>query len=219
MARILLTLFVFLSLSSISNAQLSKGSLLLGGTLSYSGNSGTYTGSDQDSHTGYFNVSLGKAIGESSVFGVNLNYTLYHTSNYYYQGIQGPITYKNNTYSIGIFYRKYKSLGKDFYLFGEAGAGYDGSNLSGTDNSGNKDLSGTGYGGHVNFYPGIDYKISNKFFLEISIPNLFFVQYLHTNTTDQNTIPPNSKNDQFAITTSLSSGPLDALGIGFRLIL
>jgi hypothetical protein len=219
MTRILLTLIVFLSLTSIVNAQLNKGSLLVGGTLSYSGNSNTFPSNDQNAHSGLFNVSLGKAINESSVFGVNLSYSFYHTSNYYYQGYQGPITYKTNNYSIGIFYRKYKSLGKDFYLFGEAGAGYDGSNLSGTDDLGNKNLSGTGNGGHINFYPGIDYKISKKFFLEISIPNLFLTQYSSNKTTAQNIIPPDSKGDQFVISSSLSSGPLDALGIGFRLIL
>jgi hypothetical protein len=109
-------------------------------------------------------------------------------------------------------------LGKEFYLFGEAGAGYLGSNSSGINDGGQKSLSGSGSGGQINFFPGIDYKISKKFFLEISIPNLFLAQYTSDKTDVTNGSQP-SKNDQFVISTSLSSGPLDALGIGFRLIL
>jgi hypothetical protein len=206
-----------ISFSFLASAQFTRGNWLVGGTLSYNSSSQTYLGTDQNIHSGNFDVSLGRAISENSVFGVKLGYIYSQQSNYY-QGNLGPLDYKTKTYSIGIFYRKYKSLGKEFYLFGEAGAGYLGSNSSGIDDAGQKSLSGSGSGGQINFFPGIDYKISKKFFLEISIPNLFLAQYTSDKTDAINGSQP-SKNDQFTISTSLSSGPLDALGIGFRLIL
>jgi hypothetical protein len=212
MNRIILTLLTILFFSGLANAQFSKGNFLLGGTLSYStsSSSGTSTGTEYNAYGGFFNVSLGKAVNENSVFGINLTYGF----NKY-----AAVYNKTNYYSIGVFYRKYKSLGKDFYLSGEAAAGYNGSNSYGTDNSGNQYLSGNTNGGFISFYPAIDYKISKKFFLEISMPSLFTVSYSSTKSTDPNLNPQTSTGSQFGIATSLSANPLNALAVGFRLIL
>jgi hypothetical protein len=207
---------MILSFSFLANAQFSKGSLLLGGELSFSGYASNYNGNDQNTHQGNFNISLGKAISENSVFGINLTYSPYSQSNYY-QFYSGPLAYKRNTYGIGIFYRKYKTLGNEFYLFGEAGAGYIFSNESGTDNLGVKQITGSGNGGQINFIPGIAYKVSQKLFLEISIPYIILASYNNSHTDYQNAPSQNSKNNSFVISTSLNGNPLSALGFGFRL--
>jgi hypothetical protein len=209
MNRIILTLLTFLFFSGLANAQFNKGNLLLGGTLSYSGSSSSSASTEYNSHGGFFNVSMGKALNENSIFGINLTYGF----NKYIS-----VNNKTNYYSIGIFYRKYKSLGKDFYLSGEADAGYTGSNTYG-DNSGNQYVSGSTNGGFIGFYPAIDYRIAKKFFLEISLPSLFSASYTSTKTTDPSANPQTTTGSQFGITTSLSSNPLSALAVGFRLIL
>ena len=210
MHKLLLSLLIILSFSFTANAQLTKGNFLLGGTLSYGGSSVSNSGISQTNHSGNFNISLGKAINENSVFGINLLYGFTNNE---------PISNKINVYSLGVFYRKYKALGKDFYIFGEAGAGYNNSKQSSKDISGVEYSSFTANGAYMSFYPGFDYKISKKFFLEISIPSLFFASYYSTTTTDQNTNPETTKGNQFGVITSLSTNPLQALGIGFRLIL
>jgi hypothetical protein len=217
MTRILITLLIILSISSLANAQFSKGSILLGGQISFSGYSSNNYYGDQNSHAGNFNISLGKAIQENTVIGINLSYLPYTTSNYYSSYNPGPIAYSNNGYGIGVFYRKYKSLGKEFYIFGEAGAEYTGSTETGKNDSAIKVLTGSSSSGIIYLMPGIAYKISKKFFLEITIPNLFAASFNNRTTTSQNTIPQTSKSNQFAISTSLSSNPLMSLGIGFRL--
>jgi hypothetical protein len=184
--------------------------------LSYSSNKYTSPNSPDEVGTtsGNFSISVGKAIRENAVFGLNMNY---YPSTYTYNSGNG--IYKNtmHIYGIGVFYRLYKNLGKEFYLFGEAGAGYLGSSSSTKDGLGNKILTGNSNGGQVNLYPGIAYKISKKFFIELSIPQLFAASY-STNKIDAE---PNStsKNDVLNINLNLNANPLTSLGIGFRLAL
>jgi hypothetical protein len=216
MTRILLTIVCILSLSYFANAQFSKGSVLLGGQLSYSNND--YKTNDQHFSYGSFIISAGKAIAENTVFGINLTYNPAWVDNYYNYSV-GPLKYKNAGYLIGIFYRKYKSLGKEFYLFGEAGGGYLGSSQSGKNEAGDEILTGHSSGGNIYLMPGIAYRISKKFFLELNIPNIFYAQYISNTTDVQQTPPYHDKSNLFSISTSLSSNPLNNLAIGFRLVL
>jgi len=229
MTRILLTLTLLFSLSLVASAQFKKNDILLGGQLSYSYNSNTNTQpyttpSTNDSKTNYGNItiSLGKALDEKTVVGINLSYMPSSSTNYPSYGGDIPLKYKSNGYSTGIFYRKYKSLGKEFYLFGEVSAWYNWSDQSGKDSIGEKLISGSSWSTGIDLYPGIAYRISKHLFLELSIPNLVYVGYSKSNSSSQYgtvTEVQTSKNDQLVISTSLSSNPLNAMGIGFRLIL
>lgn len=219
MTRMLLILAVIFSFSCSANAQFSKGSVLLGGQLSFSGYTNNNSYGDQNTHSGNFNISLGKATGENAVMGINLFYSPYTNNNYYNGNIPVKVAYSNNGYGIGVFYRKYKSLGKEFYLFGEAGVEYSGSTESGKNDSAVKVISGSGSGGSIYITPGIAYKISKKFFLEITIPDIFLVSFENHTTTSQYYYPQTTKNNQFTVSTSLNASPLSNLGIGFRLIL
>jgi len=216
MNKIILSLFLFMSFSVIVKAQFTKGSALLGGTLSYSSNKSTSSNYSREVGNTYgnFNITVGQAVRESAVFGINLNY---QPSTYSY-GPGGGI-FKNtvNGYGIGIFYRLYKNLGKEFYLFGEAGGGYIGSSSNTKDSLGNKISTGTTNGGQIYLSPGIAYKISKKFFIELSIPQLFSAAYSSNKSTS---VPDfSSKNDAFNVNLNLNSNPLNSLGLGFRLVL
>jgi len=216
MTRILLTVFVITFFCSVANAQFTKGSLLIGGELSFSGSTSTTDQQNQNQHSGNFNVSLGKAINENSVFGINLTYIPYTSSNSYYPyNLFG--TFRTNSYVIGVFYRKYKSLGKDFYLFGEAGAGFTTSSSNFTDSLGVKQSTASTNGGQLSFMPGIAYKISKKFFIEITVPNILFFSFSSAHTNNPSPVSYTFKTSSFSVSTSLNSNPLSALGIGFRL--
>ena len=218
MTKILLTLVIFMSFPFLASAQFDKGSILLGGQLAYSHYSTKYPQATTDaSNYGSFIVSAGKAITENQVFGINLTYNPTSIDNYNNYGLVA-LNYKNTGYGIGVFYRKYKSLGKEFFLFGEAGAGYTGSSATGKDSTDKKLLDGSTNSGRIYLTPGIAYKISKKFFLELTIPDIFNAQYSNQKVSVPGTSYSNNT-DQFSINTSLSSNPLNALGIGFRLIL
>ncbi|HLA58262.1 MAG TPA: hypothetical protein VK622_05860 [Puia sp.] len=228
MTRTLLILVLFISSSLIVNAQFKKNDILLGGQLSYNYNSSSttqptalYPNSDQKVNSGNFVISLGKALNDNTVIGIDLSYQPSTTTNY--QNF-GPtlLKYKDNGYAVGVFFRKYKSLGKDFYLFGQGTASYDWSNQTGADSTGLKRITGSSWGAAIQVYPGIAYRISKHFFLEVSIPDLFIASYEKRNLVNQygtvNEVQT-SKNDGFYISSSLSSNPFESLGIGFRLIL
>jgi hypothetical protein len=215
MNRFILTLITILFFSGLANAQFNKGSILLGGQLSYNANNfPSSTQSGQESYGGNFVISAGKALKENTILGINLYYSPEWIGDYNNYGL-GGLRYYSASYGIGIFYRVYKPLGKDFYMYGEAGANYVEFYQSGKDTSGNKLISGNMYTGSIYFMPGIAYKISNKVFLELTIPNLFYAGYSSTSTTVQSHLLDRS--NQFVISTSLSTNPLNALGIGFRL--
>ncbi len=216
MTRILLTVLIVFSFSFIANAQFNKGAVLLGGQLYYYQNKVTNgVPTNTNNQSGDFQISIGKAIKPDAIFGLNLGYSPSSYANYYV-GNGTPVKYKNDIYSIGIFYRKYYTIGKEFYFFGEAGGNYSGGPASGRDSLGNKILTGSTSGGNLSLMPGISYRISKKFMLDLSLPNLFYVNYNSTKSTVQS---QTSTSSQFSISTSLSSTPLEALAIGFRLVL
>jgi|SRR5579864_6054315 len=227
MTRTLLILVLFISCSLVVDAQFKKNDILLGGQLSYSYNSATntyanvvYPAGDYKYNNGNFTISAGKAIDENTVFGINLSYIPSSSTNYPSLNDDILLKYANNGYSAGIFYRKYKSLGKEFFLFGEVSASYYWSNQSGKDSIGQELISGSTSTISANLYPGIAYRVSKHFFLELSIPSLIYIGYSKSNTlSHEENLSQTNKNDQFYISTSLSSNPLQALGIGFRLLL
>jgi hypothetical protein len=215
MSKFLLTLLITFS-CFLANAQFKKGDVLAGGTLSYSSTKSTMVDNpdDQKSNTGNFNISLGKALKENTVFGVNISYQPHSVTS----GSGANWTRdRTDGYGISIFYRMYRNLGKEFYLFGEAGGGYIGSTSSLKDRAGDKLSTGTSSGGQIYVTPGIAYKISSKFFLELSIPQIFSAAYTSAKTKSGSAVTASS--DDFSIGANINSNPLNSLGIGFRLIL
>jgi hypothetical protein len=219
MNKTLLTLTLFISLSFAARAQFEKGQDLLGGQLAFNSTNyenQPYSSSYTKTNSGNYNVSIGKAMKANTVLGVDFSFSSYSANNYFSYA-QVPLNYKTNSFGVGVFYRIYKSLGKDFYLFGQAGLNFAVSSASGKDSTGFELLSGSGTSSTLYFMPGISYKISNHFLLELTIPNLLFINY-NSNTTNVQNLTP-IKMNQFNISTSLNSNPLTALGIGFRVIL
>ena len=227
MTRILLILTLFISSTLLTKAQFKKNDILLGGQVSYSYSSATNTyanvifpSGDYKDIDGNITISAGKAINENSVFGINLSYMPSSATNY--PSLNGDILlkYRNDGYSAGIFYRKYKGLGKEFFLFGEVSASYGWSNTSGKDSVGQKLISGSTSFISATLFPGIAYRVSKHLFLELSIPSLIHVGYSKSNTLSrEGSLSQTNKNDQLYFSTSLSSSPLTSLGLGFRLIL
>jgi hypothetical protein len=220
MTRILLILTAFSIFSISAHAQFKKNDILLGGQLSYSYNSSnqqyvngpTY---DNKATTGIFTINFGKALNENTIAGITLSYMPYSISNFNVDGTI-PTKYHDNGYAAGIFYRKYKNLGKEFYLFGEVSALYNWSNESAKDSTGKEIQTGSAWSVGIEFAPGIAYKLSRHFFFELSLPDLINVGYSKSNTKTPQT---NLENDQLNLRTSLSSGFLSNLGVGFKLIL
>src|SRR5688500_5128247 len=109
-------LITVMSITTLSaSSQITKGSILLGGNLGFA----TENNEDYKSKTTStgVNISVGKAIRQNLVAGSDITYSYYRTKT----GDTAKTIQQH--YGAGFFLRKYASLGKGFYLFGQARAG------------------------------------------------------------------------------------------------
>ncbi len=216
MRKVLSLLLITIAVNTTTNAQIKKGAVLLGGQIAvaYSDNNGTNNSQTvQKNNATIFNLSVGKAIKENTVIGIKAGYGGNKNKT-----TSGPNSYNNDVkfYNAGLFYRKYKNLGTNFYFFGEAGAGYYGTRQTINDNAGN-DTENNVSGFQLSITPGIAYQVCNKLQLEVLIPNMVTAQYAVAKHKAPNNVV--SKSDQFQFSTNLNGSPFNALAFAFRLIL
>jgi hypothetical protein len=214
MKRTSLTLTVATLFTLAASAQIKKGAILIGGQISFGNSKTDYhsTRPDQKYSSAYYNISAGTAVKENTVIGLyaGYGYFRYDDINNVYQ------TVKNDNYSFGVFLRQYKKLAKDFYLFGELGAGYTGSNRSETTTPPVTTTKYTQNGGNLYLTPGIAYRVYKKLQVELLVPQVAGVSYSTAKTTGVST---NTTEHYFSFNTNLNSSLLSNLGLGFRFIL
>lgn len=210
--KILFLLAIFFCSAIMVNAQINEGRYLLGGSVSFnSAKNPQITGSQSQSL--YTNIQLGKVIKDNTVAGILLSYG--YSNN-------GPSA-KSNQYGAGVFYRIYKSIAKDFYLFGEADALYNYSkNTQGNFQAGNSGIRYINNGGLLSFTPGISYSVCKRMQMELLMQNLVSLSYgvskTETKSIGSNTIST-SKSNSFSANANLNSNLLSNFGIGFKFFL
>jgi hypothetical protein len=215
--KIYIAILGFTSISQIGFAQIKSQSILLGGQVQYSNSAnsmGVITQPEVDLKTASFNLSVGKAFKENSVYGLNLSYSPFNIKNFF-NGTE-YVSSKGNQHSIGLFYRKYKKLATDFYFFGEFGAAYAGGRIKSYDFSSTNTVSEKQSAARLSLTPGLSYKVLRKLHLEITIPSIADISY---GSNKRNIISIEEiRQRRFSFNSSLSTGGLDNLGIGFRFV-
>ena len=224
-----LTLVVLVFISFCANAQIKKGTFLVGGQIS----AGKEERSNynlsypipqpnpdiQNNEYKYINVgiSIGKVIKDNRVIGFNFNTANFNES--FFDNSTETFLSKNNRNDAGIFYRSYRKIGKDFYIFGETNAlvRFGKTRYNHTTSLNNSIRKETG--ASLSFTPGFAYAISKKFHIELTMQNLAAVQYSTSKQEFTNPANPTLKTNSYSINSSLSNGILGYMGIGFRLIL
>jgi hypothetical protein len=209
MRKTLLFLFACLFINSFVQAQIKKGTILLGGNISASSSkteTSTTIPSEQKSRGINISPSLGFTIKENLILGGGVNYG-------YSSSTEQSFKRTNNNYGANLFLRKYLTLEKGFYLFGEGSAFVNKANTedknSGTISSSNKFLT-VG----LNFNPGVSYAVNNRFHLEVGLNNLGYISYQKQKyTSGSNT----SKTNSFSLGSNLSGS--SPLSVGFRFLL
>jgi hypothetical protein len=213
MKKILFT-SVFSIVIIVANAQVNKGSILLGGN--FGGNiSKTENGTSETKNRSWtFNPSLGFVYKTNRVFGVSLGYA--NSSNRSTTPI-GIIIDRGNNFSGGVYLRRYFPFAKSFSLFGQGdfNIGYSRSNA--THPSGFNYIQ-KGYGATLSFSPGISYTLSKRIMLETSYSNLFAIYYNRStkNYTGTSTLPTEKTSNLNFNGTAFPGG---TLGLGFRFVL
>ena len=211
MKKVILLTAASLCIAAISNAQITKGSKLLGLDFGAGYNkSGEGLNESKQSHFN-FNPSLGFAIKENSVLGFRVNYGHGKMTT----GGTSPER-KTTEYGAGVFLRRYLQLGKKVYLFGEGAGDY---NYSNSKDAGN----GYAYTSKTNSvtlsaYPGFSYAATKRLMIDAGLNRLVAIGYSASESTQ--TSPGSttvSKNSSFGMSTTL--GGNTSFSVGFRFLL
>jgi hypothetical protein len=158
-------------------------------------------------------IQFGKVVKENTDVRIIFSY------NHFYN----PNSPRNDQFNGGVFYRKYKSLAKNFYFFDEGDALYFhrketlGQLVAGND--GSKQISN---GASLAFVPGVSYSLSKRMQMELLMPNIISLSYTHvkTQSTSAGTNSITTENgDSFSAGVNLSSNLLSNFGIGFKFFL
>lgn len=209
--KILLSFALLFFAAINTNAQIRKGTYLLGGSVSYNTANNTINSSKNQSL--YTNIQFGKFIKDNSAAGVIFSYGFSNLGS----------SNKTNLYSAGVFYRKYKSLAKGFYFFGELEGVYNYSkNTQGIFEIGNNAQRYTSNGASVSFTPGVSYSIFKKIQMELLMPGIISVSYgrLKTeNITPSTTSVSSEKSNNFSASANFNSSLLNNFAVGFKFIL
>ncbi len=213
MKKLTLLTVALVMASLFAQAQISKGSVLLGGGLSVGSGKSEGGPSENKSRSFGFSPAVGIAVKDNAIVGLRLSYSASKSE-------QENINYlqKFNGYSAGVFYRRYLTLSKAFFLFGEATAYYASSENSNENKPGNYKNVQKSRSVGVNLYPGVAYVVSRRFHLEAGLNNLLSLQYgttkLTTTTSGQVT---QSKSSGVDFSTNFSTAA--PLTVGFRFVL
>jgi Outer membrane protein beta-barrel domain len=205
MKKVTLLSLAFICIVSIANAQINKGSVLLGGGINFNHNKDE--NNNVKSNWIGLTPAFGKAIRQNTVAGIQLLYS--HLKNNLTSFPENEI----NSYGVGVFIRKYKPLGNGFYLFGEAGLLYTSSSYTYFYPTYKNKQEYKSIG--INLYPGISYAVSKKFHLEASLANLLTFRYSKNKITSAGIITQD-KND---VDLNVNASSLSNINVGFRFFL
>ena len=194
MERFTLLTIAILLFASITKAQISKGSIFIGGQVSgYTSKTdgGTY---NQEYNGVSFSPAIGVAVKQNLIAGIELNYAHSKTENGF-----SP-TQKANNYGGGFFLRKYVPIFSRFYFFTQGTAGYNHNETK--SNSGTYSSSSKSNGGSLSFYPGVSLALTKALYVETGFNNLVVIGYSH-GTAKQTGFQDQSTNN-FNFSTSVS---------------
>lgn len=222
MKKTLLFVCSFISFATISQAQITKGSILLGGNIGLSkGKTEGINTSNSRSQMLSFNPTVGLAVKDNWVVGIHAGFSDFEA--------EPTISFSSDRdeeyYSAGVFLRRYKALGKNFYLYGNGSINYN--KVNRTYRSGNySDNYIQNYFGSkgvtLSVSPGITYTINKRFHLELSLVDLLTAGY--SKTQEQNlsysngiVISNSTHGKSFDFGTNFSN--TIPLSIGFRFVI
>ena len=217
MKKILLFTIISATISFVANAQISKGSVLLGGGVNI--NNSRYENANtplqnktHENHT-TINPVVGIAVKENLILGVSLGYG--RSENTTNSDPTNPSIDRYTSYSGGIFLRKYLLLGKNFYLFGQGDLGYTDYNQKSSSLS--NSFNQNGWRTVLGFSPGISYALNKRFHLETSFSNLLNLSY-EKYRTDLYSSGNQSSRVKRTFSFNSNASPFSNFNIGFRFL-
>jgi hypothetical protein len=202
MRKILSVMLACCVFSFAAVAQVTKGDLLLGGTMGFVGSSTTFNNNSNTSTNVNFYPRIGLAIGANSILATKLGYGFSKT-----KLDDSDLESATNNFLFGLSWRKLLPFKAKLGWYPEIGANYGTGKSTSTDFAGVKRTSkSNGFGVYIT--PGLYYAVSPGFLLNVDFGGIAFNQ---TKSTDA--AGTNSKNRAFQI------GFFQAFNFGFDLII
>lgn len=206
MKKIILSLLSLFFIALTSQAQIKKGAVLVGGSVGVSTSKTEGPGStDTKSYNVNFSPMVGIAVKENLVVGGQLFFGTGKNDG-------GLTEIDNKMYGAGVFLRKYKPLGKGFYLIGQGSLSaiqqkseVDNTITPATDQTDKQFVVSAGIS------PAVSYAVNNKLQLEIGLTDLVYVNYSNRKIENNN---GTEKTNGFALGSNLFNNT--ALNIGVR---
>ena len=208
-----LLLFISISmLAFICNAQINKGTILLGGDINFTAQAVEQSGISGTQKNSYlvFSPVLAKAIKENIFLGGSFSFSSGRSVN------SNNDKLESNGIGAGIFIRKYKSFLKNFYAFFQTGLNttWGKSEIVASGLSYQKSFSAS-----LNVTPGLSIGISKKIYFETGFANVASLSFFRTKTVD-NILPVSQTTINRVIQFSSSlSAMSSSLYFGFRVML
>lgn len=209
-------LALFSILTVCTNAQIKKGSSLVGFDIGLSGSNFTqsYNGNDVKSSSTGLTVALlyGKAIKENLLVGGGLSYQL---STLKQGNPQVKQTVKN--YGASAWTRKYYPVYGPVYAFVNGSLS---ATIGQTDNPLNNPVKTNSFGINLGVYPGIGLQVKKNFYFDIALNNLASIYYNRTSGEQKDNAGNIAKQstNSYGFSTSLGNNS-NPLQLGIRWII
>lgn len=164
-------LFIVLSLllcGHLSQAQIDKGTVLLGGDITLSSTTGTGTSQNVKQQLFLVDPTVGLGVANNLVLGLDLGLG--------YQSERDAFGLQDNHYQAGVFLQKYKPLGSGFSFFGatELSFGYD--DQTQDESAGMREDTRTTTV-ELAFSPGVAYALSHRWQMQVAFPRVLALSY------------------------------------------
>jgi hypothetical protein len=196
-----------------TNAQIKKGSVFLGGDISFTTEKGASSNNIDYKTSGIYLLPVyGKAVKENLIIGTDILY--------YFQNSDVSLDFndlKQWIYGIGFFARGYQQLAKtklSLFIQGHIGTEYDKTKQA--FNTIDKIEKNT-FSINLSVYPGISYSLNHKLQLETGFSNLFGLRYFNRKGTSGTVNPVSSDASGFSLYASAEN--VTRFYLGFRLLI
>ena len=162
--------------ASITNAQITKGSIFIGGQISGSTYKQENSGSNIQKQSSFvFSPAIGTAIRQNLIAGIDLTYA--HSK---FEYLTSPGN-EGNSFGGGVFLRRYASISNRFYFFLQGRIGYYHDKSEST--SGGVKYQNTSNNFNLGVYPGVSFALSKCLYVEAGLNNLALLNYSHGTVT------------------------------------
>jgi hypothetical protein len=213
MKKIFLPSLIIFCLAATACAQISRGSILIGGDLSASFlKQEIVAGTEYKTRSLQFSPVLGVAVKKNIFHGgyIQLGFSHVHNNT-------NPLESDTRSFGIGYFIRKYAVLKNNFYGFiqGNAGGSYFKSYFEYAMGTGQYKQTAIG----LDISPGLSCRVSKKLHLESGLRQLAALNYqVNKNVSNNQQATDILKSNQLSFSSSLNNFT-SGLYFGFRLLL